>query len=148
MGVGLREYRLGLAKDTHNLGMNRRNNHLTAWLKYQSTNFPCESTGLGGELKNKLTLCVYFTCYSLDQLPVLNITVLNYNDQVHVCWVTSAKTMLGFVVEWVNMNLPENPPEWMNIPALDECMVLKHGRYGSRSRVNSRLSIYGCCMAN
>ncbi|XP_055520244.1 interleukin-6 receptor subunit beta-like isoform X3 [Leucoraja erinacea] len=61
-----------------------------------------------------------------DQLPVLNITVLNYNDQVRVCWVTSAKTMLGFVVEWVNMNLPENPPEWKKIPALDECMDLKH----------------------
>ncbi|XP_032868133.1 interleukin-12 receptor subunit beta-2-like isoform X2 [Amblyraja radiata] len=61
-----------------------------------------------------------------DQLPVLNITVLNYNDQVHVCWVKSAKNVLGFVVEWVNMNLPENPPEWRKIPALDECMDLKH----------------------
>ncbi|XP_078285436.1 interleukin-12 receptor subunit beta-2-like [Rhinoraja longicauda] len=60
------------------------------------------------------------------QLSVLNITVLNYNDQVQVCWVASAKKVVGFVVEWSNMNLPEDPPEWKKIPALDKCMDLKH----------------------
>ncbi|XP_069783608.1 interleukin-12 receptor subunit beta-2-like isoform X2 [Narcine bancroftii] len=62
-----------------------------------------------------------------DQPPVLNITVHNRKEQVHVCWEAPAKKVLEFVVEWTNMNLPEQPSEWKKMPALNECIALRNG---------------------
>ncbi|XP_059848220.1 interleukin-12 receptor subunit beta-2-like isoform X1 [Hypanus sabinus] len=61
------------------------------------------------------------------QPPVLNLSTLNYNDEIQVCWKAPPRKVLEFVVEWSNMNLPEHQPEWKKIPALKECMALRSG---------------------
>ncbi|XP_051898235.1 interleukin-12 receptor subunit beta-2-like isoform X1 [Pristis pectinata] len=74
-----------------------------------------------------------------DQSPVLNIST-KYNNETQVCWEAPAKKMLEFVVEWSNMNLPEHPPEWKKIPALNECTTLRDGVL--QPRIPYKISVY------
>ncbi|XP_067877445.1 interleukin-12 receptor subunit beta-2-like isoform X4 [Heterodontus francisci] len=54
-----------------------------------------------------------------------NMTVHISNRSILVSWEPSANTMPnGFVVEWNNMNLLEQTPDWKKIPGANVCMTL------------------------